>query len=100
LSGKPALINLITILDLNKILLTGCIIEDFGHLFLDDLEREIKHRLCRWNRFSCIQKVDYPDFPLMCSQYLLDVYFSNASVVPLLWDSIFASQKYPEEGHR
>lgn len=95
----PALINLITILDLNKILITGSTIEDFGYLFLDDLEQKVKLGLCRWNRFSCIQKVDYPDFPIMCSQFLLDVYFRNVSAVPLLWDSIFVNSKYQQEGY-
>lgn len=94
----PVLTNLITVLDLNKIVLTGCIVEDFGSLFVKKLEQMIKGNLSRWNRFSNIECKKYHDFALICSRYLLELYFENSATIPLLWDTIFMGAKCEQEG--
>lgn len=83
------LTNLITVLDLNKIIVTGCIVEDFGDIFLDKLKQDINENLSRWNSFNGLEKKEYLDFSFMCSQFVLEMYFSDSSTIPLLWDSIF-----------
>lgn len=79
--------DLVVLLDLDRIVLFGEVIEDFKEYIYPGLRNDLQQDLTYWVRFNNLEIKTYDDFPQICSQYLMSYYFSNENDLQFLWDS-------------
>lgn len=85
----PKLSNLIMLLDLDRVILIGDVVEDFEDIIIPSLEKEIQENMSFWVPFHRLEVKKYDCFPKICSSYAIEYYFSNDSGTQFLWDAYF-----------
>jgi predicted NBD/HSP70 family sugar kinase len=80
--------NIIILLDLDRIILTGCIIDDFNQIIYPRLDRKIRENLSYWVAFKTLEAHQNIELPKISSEVIIDFYFNNNSEVLFLWDNI------------
>lgn len=83
-----SLANAIILLDLDRIILTGGIIEDFSHIILPRLEQGIRANLSYWVAYKGLEVHKDVQETLVSSQVILDYYFCNTTEELFLWDNL------------
>lgn len=87
----PKLSDLIVLLDLDRVLLIGDVVEDFEDIILPSLREEIQENMSFWVPFHRLEVKKYDCFPKICSSYAIEYYFSGNSETeietPFLWDA-------------
>lgn len=85
----PKLSNLIMLLDLDRVILIGDVVEDFEDIIIPSFEKEIQENMSFWVPFHRLEVKKYDCFPKICSSYAIEYYFSNDSGTQFLWDAYF-----------
>lgn len=85
----PKLSDLIMLLDLDRVILIGDVVEDFEDIIIPSLEKEIQENMSFWVPFHRLEVKKYDCFPKICSSYAIEYYFSNDSGTQFLWDAYF-----------
>lgn len=67
--------NLITVLDLNTVILTGTILNIFGDDFRSELDRNIRGKLNSWASYSGLDVLEDYDMTQCCSKCVVEHYF-------------------------
>jgi len=67
--------NMITIMDLEKVLVTGSLVELMGPSFLECIHRNIKERLSVWNSFKGVEVLDHYDIADLSAKFVVEKYF-------------------------
>jgi len=82
----PKLSDLIVLLDLERIILYGSVIEDFENIIYPCIQEEIKKNMSFWIPFRKLEVKKYDCFPRITSHYIVDFYFSADNDLCFLWD--------------
>ncbi len=69
------LANLITIMDLEKVLVTGTLVDLLGEKFLQSIHRAVHERLSVWNSFQGIEVLEAYDFAERSAKFVVEKYF-------------------------
>lgn len=85
----PKLSDLIMLLDLDRVILIGDVVEDFEDIIIPSFEKEIQENMSFWVPFHRLEVKKYDCFPKICSSYAIEYYFSNDSGTQFLWDAYF-----------
>lgn len=85
----PKLSDLIMLLDLDRVILIGDVVEDFEDIIIPSFEKEIQENMSFWVPFPRLEVKKYDCFPKICSSYAIEYYFSNDSGTQFLWDAYF-----------
>lgn len=85
----PKLSDLIMLLDLDRVILIGDVVEDFEDIIIPSFEKEIQENMSFWVPFYRLEVKKYDCFPKICSSYAIEYYFSNDSGTQFLWDAYF-----------
>ncbi len=80
------LANIITLLDLERVVLTGEIIEDFEHIIYARLNTIIRENISYWVSFKKLDLHKNISPTVSASKYILDYYFNENDTELFLWD--------------
>ncbi|BES64736.1 ROK family transcriptional regulator [Gottschalkiaceae bacterium SANA] len=69
------LANLITIMDLEKVLVTGTLVDLFGETFLQSIHRAVLERLSVWNSYQGIEVLETYDIAERSAKFVVEKYF-------------------------
>lgn len=69
------LANLITIMDLEKVLVTGNLMELMGETFLQSIHRAVQERLSVWNSYQGIEVLEAYDIADRSAKFVVEKYF-------------------------
>lgn len=83
----PKLLDLIVLLDLDRVILIGQVIEDFQDIIYPRIQEAIDKNLSFWVPFSKLEVKKYDCLPRICSSYVMDHYFSSENELHFLWDT-------------
>jgi predicted NBD/HSP70 family sugar kinase len=82
----PKISDLVVLLDLDRVILLGDVIEDFQEIIYPRLREEIKKDISFWVPFSRLEIKKYDNLPEICIQYIIYYYFSAQNDNCFLWD--------------
>ncbi len=80
------LANIITLLDLERIVLTGGVIEDFENIMYARLNTIIRENISYWVSFKKLDLHKNISPTLIASKFILDYYFNENDTELFLWD--------------
>lgn len=69
------LANMITVMDLEKVLVTGALVELLGEDFLSNIHKAVKERLSIWNSFKGIEVLEPYDVSEKSAKFVVEKYF-------------------------
>ncbi len=69
------LANLITVLDLEKIILTGMLITAFGTSFSGGIEESLQRQLTPWSSYKGVEVLDSYDVTARCAKFVTERFF-------------------------
>ncbi len=70
-----SLSNVITLLDLDEIILTGRLIIDLGDIILDTINEEINKNIPKWVSYENLQVIELPDMVKVGSRLAIEEFF-------------------------
>ena len=76
----PMLANVITLLDLDRVILCGCTVENFTDIIYPLLEQKIRERLSYWLAFKGLKVHSDINIVQISTQFWLDYFFSTEGV--------------------
>jgi len=82
----PTLANMIGILDLDRVILCGCTIDNFASILYPRMEKMIRERLSCWSAFKGLKIHSGVNIVSISTKFWLDYFFSTESVRGLLWE--------------
>jgi predicted NBD/HSP70 family sugar kinase len=82
----PKILDLIVLLDLDRVILLGKVIEDFENIIYPRIWSEIQKNLSFWVRFDKLEVKKYDNYPQVCNCFLMEHYFSEQDDFYFLWD--------------
>ena len=83
----PKLADFIVLLDLDRVILTGDVVEDFEDIIFPCIKSIIEKDISFWIPFNKLEVKKYDFFPKICSRYAIDFYFSAENDLHFLWDT-------------
>lgn len=81
------IIDLIVLLDLERVILVGQVVEDFQPMILPKMRELINQNMSSWVPFNKLEFKKYECYPEICSRYIMDYYFSDQNELEFLWDT-------------
>ncbi|MDR1636183.1 MAG: ROK family protein [Treponema sp.] len=84
----PKILDLIVLLDLDRVVLLGRVIEDFEDIIYPRIRSEIQSNISFWVRFDKLEVKKYDNFPRICNSFLMEHYFSEQDDFYFLWDPV------------
>ncbi len=80
------LANIITLLDLERVVLTGGIIEDFEKIMYPQLNTTIRENISYWVSFKTLEIHKKIKPTIISSKFILNCYFDSTETEMILWD--------------
>lgn len=78
--------DLIVLLDLDRVILTGGVIEDFEDIIYNGTKDMLDQNMSFWVPFHKLEVRKYDCFPHISSSYVMHYYFSDENEGHFLWD--------------